>query len=35
MAETKITEEIGEALRITGYNFEQLSVAVEVSILNY
>jgi hypothetical protein len=32
--ETKITEEIDEALKIAGYNFEQLSIALKVSILN-
>lgn len=32
--ETKTTEEIDEALKIAGNNFEQLSIAVKVSILN-
>lgn len=30
--ETKTTEEIDEALKIAGYNFEQLSIAIKVSI---
>lgn len=33
MEETQTTEEIDEGLKIAGDNFEQVSVAVKVSIL--
>lgn len=34
MAEAKTTEEIDEALKMAGYNFEQLSVDIKISVLS-